>query len=69
MKTYNNINEMTDADIMAVLNQCMRNVCDDEYNAKKEAQKKARRAQREVNDTVAFYRIADMIEKGRLVQK
>ncbi len=47
MKTYNNINEISEAEILAVLNNCMSNIFDEEKIAKKEAKKAARRAKRE----------------------
>ena len=47
MKTYNNINEISDAEILAIFDNCMSNIFDEEKAAKKEAKKAARKAQRE----------------------
>ena len=47
MKTYNNINEISDAEVLAILDSCMSNIFDEEKAAKREAKKAARRAQRE----------------------
>ena len=49
MKTYNNINEISDAEILAIFYNCMRNLFDEEKAAKREAKKAARRAQREAD--------------------
>lgn len=48
MKTYNNINEISDADILAIFDNCM-SIFDEEKQAKKEARKAARKAQREAD--------------------
>ena len=49
MKTYNNINEISDAEILAIFDSCMSNLFDEEKAAKREAKKAARRAQREAD--------------------
>ena len=49
MKTYNNINEISDAEVLAILDGCMSNIFDEEKAAKREAKKAARRAQRETD--------------------
>lgn len=60
MKTYHNINEISDAEVLAILNGFM----DEEAIAKKEAKAKARRAKREVEDTIAFHICLQSIEKS-----
>ena len=64
MKTYNNINEISDAEILAVLGNCMSNIFDEEKIAKKEAKAKARKVKRHVEDTIAFHICLQSIEKG-----
>ena len=49
MKTYNNINEISDAEVLAILDGCMSNIFDEDKAAKREAKKAARRAQREAD--------------------
>ena len=49
MKTYNNINEISDAEVLAIFDNCMTNIFDEEKAAKREAKKAARRAQREAD--------------------
>ena len=46
MTTYKNINEISDAEILAIFDKCM-SIFDEEKQAKKEARKAARKAQRE----------------------
>ena len=49
MKTYNNINEISDAEVLAILDSCMSNIFDEDMAAKREAKKAARKAQREAD--------------------
>ena len=49
MKTYKNINEISDAEVLAILYGCMSNIFDEEKAAKREAKKAARRVQREAD--------------------
>ena len=49
MKTYNNINEISDAEVLAILGNCMSNIFDQDKAAKREAKKAARKAQREAD--------------------
>ena len=49
MKTYNNINEISDAEVLAILDGCMSNIFDEDKAAKREAKKAARRSQREAD--------------------
>ena len=49
MKAYNNINEISDAEILAIFDNCMSNIFDEEKAAKREAKKTAKRAQREAD--------------------
>ena len=49
MKAYNNINEISDAEVLAILDNCMSNIFDEEKAAKRESKKAARRAQREAD--------------------
>ena len=49
MKTYNNINEISDAEILAIFDNCMSNIFDEEKAAKREVKKAARKAQREAD--------------------
>ena len=49
MKTYKNINEISDAEVLAILDSCMSNIFDEEKASKREAKKAARRAQREAD--------------------
>ena len=49
MKTYNNINEISNDEVMAILDQCMIEMFDEEYIAKKEAKKAERKAKREAD--------------------
>lgn len=49
MKTYNNINEISEAEVLAILNNCMSNIFDEEKQAKKAARKAARKAQLEAD--------------------
>lgn len=49
MKTYNNINEISDAEVLSILDGCMSNIFDEEKQAKKAARKSARKAQREAD--------------------
>ena len=58
--TANNINEISDAEVLAILNGFM----DEEAIAKKEAKAKARRAKNHVKDTIAFHICLQSIEKG-----
>ena len=44
MKAYNNINEISDAEILAIFDHCM-SIFDEEKQAKKAARKAARKAQ------------------------
>ena len=67
-KFINNI-EISDAEIMAVLNRCMSNVMDDEYIEKKEAKAKARKAKREAETRKAFNICLESIEKGLALRK
>ena len=48
MKTYNNINEISDAEILAIFDNCM-SIFDEEKQAKKAARKAARKAQLEAD--------------------
>ena len=45
MTKINNNIEISDAEVMAVLNRCMKDMFDEDYNAKKEARKAKRSAQ------------------------
>ena len=49
MKTYNNINEISDAEVLAIFDQCMMEMFDEEYIAKKAERKAKRQAQREAD--------------------
>ena len=49
MKTYKNINEISDAEVLAILDSCMSNIFDEEKQAKKAARKAARKAQLEAD--------------------
>jgi hypothetical protein len=49
MKTYKNINEISDAEVLAILGSCMSNIFDEEKQAKKAARKAARKAQLEAD--------------------
>ena len=49
MKTYKNINEISDAEVLAILDNCMSNIFDEDKAAKREAKKAARRVQREAD--------------------
>ena len=49
MKAYNNINEISDAEILAIFDNCMSNIFDEEKAAKREVKKAARKAQREAD--------------------
>lgn len=49
MKTYKNINEISDAEVLAIFDNCMSNLFDEEKAEKREAKKAARRAQREAD--------------------
>ena len=49
MKTYKNINEISDDEVLAIFDNCMSNLFDEEKQAKKAARKAARRAQREAD--------------------
>ena len=49
MKTYNNIDEISDAEVLAILDNCMSNIFDEEKTAKREAKKATRRAQRDAD--------------------
>ena len=49
MKTYNNINEISDDEVLAILDGCMSNIFDEEKATKREAKKAARRAQRDAD--------------------
>ena len=48
MKTYNNINEISDAEVLAIFDNCM-SIFDEEKQAKKAARKAARKAQLEAD--------------------
>ena len=48
MKTYKNINEISDAEILAIFDNCM-SIFDEEKQAKKAARKAARKAQLEAD--------------------
>ena len=58
--TANNINEISDAEVLAILNGFL----DEEAIAKKEAKAKARKVKRHVEDTIAFHICLQSIEKG-----
>ena len=49
MKTYKNINEISDAEVLVIFDNCMSNLFDEEKAEKREAKKAARRAQREAD--------------------
>ena len=49
MKTYKNINEISDAEVLAIFDSCMSNIFDEEKQAKKAARKAARKAQIEAD--------------------
>ena len=49
MTKINNNIEISDAEVMAVLNRCMKEMFDEEYIAKKEARKAKRAAQRQAD--------------------
>ena len=49
MKTYNNINEISDAEVLAILDNCMSNIFDEEKTAKREAKNATRRAQHDAD--------------------
>ena len=63
MKTYNNINEFSDAEIMAIINKCMKNV---EYDPKKEAKKEARMAARRTQREADFQECIKFCERVRM---
>lgn len=48
MKTYKNINEISDAEVLAIFDNCM-SIFDEDKTAKREAKKAARRAKREAD--------------------
>ena len=49
MKAYKNINEISEDEVLSVLNKCMSNIFDEEKQAKKDARKAARKAQLEAD--------------------
>ena len=55
MTQTNNI-QISDAEVMAIMNRCIRNIFDDEYNAKKEekAAKKAAQRKEDLEECIDF---------------
>lgn len=49
MTKFNNINEISDAEVLAILDRCMMEMFDEEKIAKKEARKAKRTAQRQAD--------------------
>jgi hypothetical protein len=58
--TANNINEISDAEVLAILNGFM----DEEAIAKKEEKARVRRAKKAVKTEIAFHICLQSIEKG-----
>ena len=67
MKTYNNINEISDAEVLAIFDQCMMEMFDEEYIAKKEAKKAERKAKRQAQRESDFQECIKFCERVKAI--
>ena len=67
MKTYNNINEISDAEVMAILDQSMMEMFDEEHIAKKEARKAERKAKRQAQREADFQECIKFCERVKAI--
>ena len=67
MTTYKNINEISDAEVLAILNQCMMEIFDEEHIAKKEAKKAERKAKRQAQREADFHECIKFCERVKAI--
>ena len=67
MKKYNNINEISDAEIMTILDQCMMELFNEEYITNKEAKKAERKAKRHAQCEADFHECIKFCERVKTI--
>ena len=67
MKTYKNINEISDAEVLAIFDKCMMEIFDEEYIAKKEAKKAERKAKRQAQREADFQECIKFCERVKTI--
>ena len=67
MNTYSNINEISNDEVMAIFDQCMMELFDEEHIAKKEAKKAERKAKRQAQREADFQECIKFCERARAI--